>query len=148
VKEKDSLFSEFQELSINEHNLLKRTHKEKIGKMDFEMSQMEQRITLSESELAATKFDAANEAANEAAKHTSVTKLQNKIHELREIIEESKTNYTKLEDDYSQQLLVANRSVTLLQSEIDSLTTSLQDADTEKLTRERKLRKLKTKYLK
>ena len=96
MKEKDSLFSEFQELSINEHNLLKQTHEEKIGKMDFEMS-------LLVSELAATKFD----AANETAKHTSVTtELQNKIHQLREIIEESKTNYTKLEDDCSQQLLL------------------------------------------
>ena len=103
MKEKDSLFSEFQELSINAHNLLKQTHDEKIGKMDFEMSQMEQRITLLESELAATKLD----AANETKKHTSVTnELQNKIHELREIIEESKTNYTKLEDDCSQQLLL------------------------------------------
>ena len=82
---------------------MKQAHEEKIGKMDFEMSQMEQRITLLESELAATKLD----AANETTKHTSVTtELQNKIHELREIIEESKTNYTKLEDDCSQQLLL------------------------------------------
>ena len=78
-------------------------HDEKIGKMDFEMSQMEQRITLLESELAATKLD----AANDTVKYTSVTtELQNKIHKLREIIEESKTNYTKLEDDCSQQLLL------------------------------------------
>ena len=68
MKEKDSLFSEFQELSINEHNLLKQTHEEKIGKTDFEMSQMEERITLLESELAAMKFDAANEATNRSTK--------------------------------------------------------------------------------
>ena len=66
---------------------------------------------------------------------------------MREIIEESKTNYTKLEDDCSQQLLVANRSATLLQNEIDSLTTSLQDSDTENMDSRQKIKQMENQII-
>ena len=61
------------------------------------MSQMKQRITLLESELAATKLD----AANEAAKHTSVT---TDLHKLRKSLKKAEEDKTILENELTSTL--------------------------------------------